>query len=340
MITKQDTQILKGVSILVMIWLHTFLYKSNVDLLTCFMYMGSTPLVTLLKNFCTICIHLYLFLGGYGLYITFKNRKLHSKRRIFFLYLNYWIMLLLMLPIGYIINPNLYPGSLTKFLLNFVAWDYSYNSSWWFLFPYILIILTARYLFVLLDKWGGISVFIISYIVNLMTSYSISRYGDKYLYDNLVLYIPFLYFHLLNAFYAGAIFVKYDLFGLIKGKSENIPHKSWICIMAIVTLILLKGYITTSIINILVVSLFFVLIYCIDRPLWIDKILLKLGEGSTDMWFVHAFICIYFLHDFTYSLKYPLLAFLFVVVCSYVAHLVINAIYIRSKSFILSKWEI
>ncbi len=340
MLTKEDTKILKGISILIMIWLHTFLYKSNVDLLTCFIYLGKTPLVTLIKDFCTICIHLYLFLGGYGLYVTFKNRRLQSKRRVFFLYLNYWVMLLLMLPIGFMISPDNYPGSLTTFLLNFVAWDYSYNTSWWFLFPYILIILTAKHLFGLLDKWGGICIFIITYLVNLMTSYTISRYGDKYLYNNLVIYVPFLYFHLLNAFYTGAIFAKYDLFGFFREKVGKMQYKNWICIIAIISLIMIKGYLTTSIINIYVVSLFFVLICCIDRPLWIDKILLKLGEGSTNMWFVHAFVCIYFLHDLTYSLKYPLWAFLFVVVCSYVIHLVINAIYNRSKSFILSKWEI
>lgn len=340
MLTKQDTKILKGISILVMIWLHTFLYKDNVNLLTCIIYIGEIPLITLIKNFCTNCIHLYLFLGGYGLYITYKNRKLKSKRRSFFLYLNYWIMLLLMLPIGYIVSPDVYPGSLTKFLLNFVAWDYSYNTTWWFLFPYILIILTAKHLFGLLDKWGGFYVFIITYLLNLITSYTISRYGEKYLYYNLVIYIPFLYFHLLNAFYTGAIFAKYDIFWMIKENIGNIQYKNWICLISIFLLILVKGYVTTSIINIYVVCLFFSLICCLDRPQWMDKVLLKLGEGSTNMWFVHAFVCIYFLHDLTYSLKYPLLAYLFVVVCSYVAHLVINSIYTRSKSFIQSKWGI
>ena len=273
------------------------------------------------------------------MYITHKNRNLKAKKRVFFLYLNYWIMLFLMIPIGFFINPEAYPGSLSKFLLNFVAWDCTYNSTWWFLFPYILIIITARYLFHLLDRCGGVLVFVVTYMINLMTSFIISRYGDRYLYHNLVLYIPFLYFHLLNAFYAGAIFARYDVFGIIKEKVEKTQFKNLICMIALIALIIIKGYITTSIINIYVVSLFFMLIYCLDRPQWMDKILLKLGEGSTNMWFVHALVCFYFLHDFTYSLKYPLLVYFFVVVCSYVTHIVINTIYIRIKSLILSKCE-
>lgn len=97
---------------------------------------------------------------------------------------------------------------------------------------------------------------------------------------------------------------------------------------------------TTSIINIYVVCLFFVLLYSLDRPLWLNEVLYKLGEGSTNMWFVHAFVCIYFFHDLTYSLKNPLLVYLFVVVSSYLAHLIINVVYVKCKSYLEIKWQI
>ena len=142
MLSKKNTKILKGYSILIMIWLHTFLYKNDVDPLNNLIFIGQTPLVTIIRTFRSICVFLYLFLGGYGLYITYANKKLQSFRRVFYLYLNYWIVFALMIPIGCIIRPELYPVNLSKFILNLIAWDYSYNSSWWFLFPYILIILT------------------------------------------------------------------------------------------------------------------------------------------------------------------------------------------------------
>ena len=331
MLTKQDTKVLKGVSILIMIWLHVFLDKENVDLLECSFYIGDTPLVTLIRNFCGICIYLYLFLGGYGLYITYKKRNLGIPRRVFLLYLNYWIMLLLMLPVGHFINPINYPGSFSKFIFNFIAWDCSYNSTWWFLFPYILIIISSKFLFKLLDKYGGLYLFVFTYGINLVKSYTISRYGEKYLYDNLLVYIPFLYIHLLNAFYSGAIFAKYDLFNIIKNRSTKLHYKDLSLCLLIMLLVLFKGYITTSVVNIYVVVVLFVFIYCIDRPQWLDKVLVKLGEGSTDMWYVHAFICFYFLHDFTYSLKYPIIAYLFVIICSYVLHIIINTIFSMCK---------
>lgn len=335
MLTKNDSKVLKGISILIMIWLHTFLYKNNVDLLTCSIYIGNMPLVILIRNFCGICIHLYLFLGGYGLYICYINRNLHSSWRVFYLYLNYWIMLIMVLSIGVIINPSIYPGSFVKFLSNFVAINYSYNSTWWFLFPYILIILTSKKLFALLSKYNGVTLFLNTLFINLLTSYTISKFGDKYLFHNLFLYIPLLFFHLLNAFVTGAIFAKYDIFKYIKNQIKRIHYSNIICVVSLLGLILLKGYVTTSIVNIFAVCLFFIFFYTLEKPRWLSNLLSKLGEGSTNMWFIHAFVCFYFLHDFTYSLKYPIIVFLFVVILSYLVHLIINTLFIRSKRFIL-----
>lgn len=337
MLSKEDSKILKGYSILIMIWLHTFLYKNDVGSLQNFIFIGQTPLVTIIRNFCGICVFLYLFLGGYGLYITYTNKKLQSFRRVFYLYLNYWIVFALMIPIGCIIRPELFPGNLSKFILNLIAWDYSYNTSWWFLFPYILIIFTSGLLFKLLNKIGGWRLFALTFFIYLITSYSISRYGDKFFFNNLLLYIPLLYFHLLNAFLTGAIFAKYDIFDYMNKqtrKISHIPHSNYVCITSIIVLILFKGFVTTSIINIFVVCLFFILINNLVQPIWLRNILYKLGEGSTNMWLVHVFICYYFMHDFTYSLKYPIIVFLFVVLSSYIIHLVINTIYVRCKSLI------
>ena len=172
MLSKEDSKILKGYSILIMIWLHTFLYKNDVDSLNNLIFIGQTPLVTIIRNFCSICVFLYLFLGGYGLFITYANKKLQSFRRVFYLYLNYWIVFALLIPIGCIIRPELYPGNLSKLILNLIAWDYSYNSSWWFLFPYILIILSSGLLFKLLNKIGGWRLFALTFFIYLVTSYT------------------------------------------------------------------------------------------------------------------------------------------------------------------------
>lgn len=331
MLSKEDSKILKGYSILIMIWLHTFLYKNDVDSLYNLIFIGQTPLVTIIHNFCGICVFLYLFLGGYGLYITYTNKKLQSFRRIFFLYLNYWIVFALMIPIGCIIRPELYPGNLSKFILNLIAWDYSYNSSWWFLFPYILIMFTSGLLFKLLNKIRGWRLFTLTFFIYLITSYSISRYGDKYFFNNLLLYIPLLYFHLLNAFLTGAIFAKYNIFDYMNNQIRKIPHSNYVCIISIIGLILFKGYITTSIINIFVVCLLFILIHNLAHPIWLENVLYKLGEGSTNMWLVHVFICYYFMHDFTYSLKYPILVYFFVVVSSFIIHLIIKPIFTKCR---------
>lgn len=56
-------------------------------------------------------------------------------------------------------------------------------------------------------------------------------------------------------------------------------------------------------------------------------VLLKLGNASATMWLTHTFVSIYYFSDFTYSLKIPILIFLFVVLSSYVIAEMIDKAY-------------
>ena len=76
MLTKNETQQFKGAAILIMVFLHLFNQAHNVALCeTPFCYFGE-PIVLQMSKFTQICVGLYLFLSGYGLYISYRRSSL------------------------------------------------------------------------------------------------------------------------------------------------------------------------------------------------------------------------------------------------------------------------
>ncbi|MFR5897052.1 MAG: acyltransferase family protein [Phocaeicola massiliensis] len=135
--TKEETLQLKGIAILMMLFLHLFNTTANVEQCQTYIYFwNGKPLVLALSRVAAFCVPIYIFLSGYGLAITYKQnqRIMRSWNRIFNLYINYWIVFLLFIPLACFIRPQNYPGNLTEFICNFIALDCSYNREWWFFF--------------------------------------------------------------------------------------------------------------------------------------------------------------------------------------------------------------
>ena len=58
----------------------------------------------------------------------------------------------LFIPLACFIRPQNYPGNLTEFICNFIALDCSYNREWWFFLPYVLLVISSKHIFNILDK--------------------------------------------------------------------------------------------------------------------------------------------------------------------------------------------
>lgn len=71
---------------------------------------------------------------------------------------------------------------------------------------------------------------------------------------------------------------------------------------------------------------FIVLFLSAPRWQWVDKGLMLLGNHSMNMWLIHAWFCYYIFHDLTYSLGYPLLIYIALIVISLLCSYLVNAI--------------
>jgi hypothetical protein len=105
-------------------------------------------------------------------------------------------------PIGcYLKGSDIYPGNFQKILLNVTALKTTYNTSTWFLFPYMLLSLSSYYLFKVFDKLKPILVFLVLLVISLITQ-TIIHFNQEYVNSHilviqLICHILIYYSHFL-----------------------------------------------------------------------------------------------------------------------------------------------
>lgn len=189
-LTKQQTTELKGIAILMMLFLHLF-NRNWEELFRPLIFIGSQPLSYYISLFCDCCVAIYCFCSGYGLYAGYSKDKSHfnhkNRIRIFKLYINYWIIIVLFVFIlgGIMLQKWNYIGGFWKILLNIAALDTSYNGAWWFLFTYILLSFLSSYIFLLIENAN--KCLLIFGLLIFYTFAHFQRFGVYIHFDNIVL---------------------------------------------------------------------------------------------------------------------------------------------------------
>lgn len=133
--TKDHTKIAKGVAILLMLTHHLFAFPERIHLSQGYisiLSIGNNNIEFILGVFGKICVSIYMFLSGYGIYMSSLRKNnitlSNSFNRIKKLYINYWIVFILFVPIGFIFFNN--QLNIREFILNFIGWSSSYNGEW------------------------------------------------------------------------------------------------------------------------------------------------------------------------------------------------------------------
>jgi uncharacterized membrane protein len=101
--SRHDTKIMKGVAVILMLMHHLWFCPDRLSgnlkyLINCFQNSS----IYYLGSFGQICVSLFFFLGGYGLWCISKKGKLDILNNIKKLYISYWKVFLVFIPIGFI----------------------------------------------------------------------------------------------------------------------------------------------------------------------------------------------------------------------------------------------
>lgn len=332
--TRQQSQMMKGVAILLMIFLHLFNQEGNVNLCHNLFFIDGTPLVLLLSR-ASNPVAFFLILGGYGLYRVYEKGDRHRWSRLAKLMIHYWIILLIFVTIGHFMHPTAYPSSFFKILSNITGYQTTYNGEMWFLLPYVILSACSKPLFDFLKRFRAWIVVCVTLVIHLGTSFCISRYGASFLYSNYWIYDPVLVLHLLFNFCLGAMAARSNLFERLKSYTANMRHIS----------ILASGVIILVSVSCVFKYNFFYafgIITClqlIKMPGWLKTTLARLGDQSMNMWMLHSWFCYYLFHDLIYSFEYPLVIFAVLTAISYACSLIVNKIALPVERLFMPKRE-
>lgn len=139
-ITKRDSKMLKGVAILSMLMLHLFCRRENLPYAP-LLWIGGMPLIYYFALFGDICVAVYCFVSGYAHYMQSSEAEIKKRwKHLLHFFIPFWVIAAVFSLIGLLAGNAEIPGSLTKFALNCLTIQNSYNGAWWYANTYILLV--------------------------------------------------------------------------------------------------------------------------------------------------------------------------------------------------------
>lgn len=239
---KRQTNIAKGVAVLLLLWHHLFYNNpKNYGKFISVLNINNVPVESVIADLCKVCVAVFLLLSGYGLYRSYQNfcnetivnNRINVKKDCKFVWNHwikmmsgYWFIYIIFVPMGllfgrsflayYGLNPIYY---LTDFLgISYLFFGYNtiFNVTWWFMSVIIVLYIIFPLLYKLLIWQSGIAL-----------SLSI-----LFMFVN----IPFL--HGVNYWFAPFIFgmyiSKYNLFARILNLCDTALKRVSLSILLIV----------------------------------------------------------------------------------------------------------
>lgn len=351
-LTKQDTLRLKGLAVMMMLWLHLF---SNEDVVMEHVeehlnFLNGHPLCYSLTRVCSMCVPIFLFLGGFGLSRVFEecNRKhmeMRNGRRFLSLMVNLWIVILLALPFGCWLNPSLFPSFPLKFndavtlVENTTGLSYSYNGAWWFLLPYGLLTLISQPLIRTLYKLNVRNT-IIWCVACLVVHVIIYVFRDNV--ERETSFVWRLCATIMNTGYMllmfslGVAVARFRLLGRWRRWISSLRHGMLFAASSLVALLMLRMMLGSSALNglpfvPLVIALCAVLL---RDGSFSGSVFLYFGKHSTNLWLTHFFFFRYILDGEIYGLRYPVVIYVALLTLSTITSIIIGTLFRPFKRII------
>ncbi len=326
--SKEQSTIIKGIAIMMMLWFHLFLHPDMVNLFLPLFRINNVPIEYFIAQ-ASYPVSFFLILSGYGLTYVYHHKGLNASgqiRRVAKIYLNYWVILAIYVALAAFVRPGFIKLDILHILANLTAFYCTWNGEVWFLFPYTLLSLTAAFIirtvYSMRDRKRLFTI-LSTYIIVFLALKIIPLPENKYIltcYMQLIYYVQLLFYFSLGVL----LYIIYQHKKTI-GKSINEKiHISaklvqtssiWILLLIIVVKSLFKITLADGI----YAFLFIILFNRIKLNEHLKAFLLVMGKYSMQMWMIHTIICVYLFHDFIYGFKYPAIIYVVLLTLSFLS---------------------
>ncbi len=324
MFTREDTRAVKGLAVLLMLFHHLAYTQSRWPV----GFAGfASPLwkgfieggyLTDMALTALLCVSIFFFLGGYGLYRRWESGRFSLTSAILKLYHQYWKVFFIFVPIAFLFfarsgeginslctryvvtDPKAFLGD---FFANLVGYSSSFNGEWWF-FGYYLCMLalgvlfcmaTRKHRYFLLDVFLVFAIDIFSQHVmpGLTGTDALSSMRGTFLYTH------FLNFNAYSlALFMGIVCAKYNLLEKLKGRIAGTSFPKLLSAAGCATILLFRAYAANGAIDLDVILVPFLVAFVstlFDGARSVKACFRFLGRHSANMWLIHSFYCYYFL---------------------------------------------
>ena len=273
--TKETTQKIKGIAILIMILHHFLVYDFGVSFPVCWKAIGGAA---------KICVGIYAVLSGYGYFFAKEKTLRYGLRKIWSLLQEYWISLFtIFIPCalwgGWKITPK-------RLLINLFALGDNLNWNAWYVHFFIFCMLAMPFLYRVFRFRPMVNIgiaLLAPYAIEAFLIVFVPNYREILLLQ--VLFNCVLYF---GCFLTGYLLAQYDVISKI-----NVPWAIGMILMAgAVLLRIMLRHLPVFGFN---MDAIYAALFVIGAASFFEKVDRKytgvfdvLGYYSTGMWFIHA----------------------------------------------------
>lgn len=340
--TKNDTALVKGVAILMMLFHHCFESSWRYDGYEMNFFPLTESQTVTIASFFKICVALFVFLSGYGIAKSLERTPQDGYarrigRRTFSLMSGFWFIFVLGIISAAIIMPSMLEVYSNEHITNSVIlalYDFlglaelfgtpTLNSTWWYMSLALIIIAIMPLLYKLYKRFGWIALFMVTFFLN---GFVKRAFNDEIVNFDMIRWLFTLELGMVCA--DKDILAKIKSFRII-GKSRAADYAVKLVVYTAVLFCCVYSrrfldwkvsYIRDGLIPM------FVVIYCytiLAEIPGLRNVLQFLGKHSMNIFMSHTFLRAYFLKDFLYGLKYSMLTFLVLTVLSVLLSIVID----------------
>lgn len=331
--SRDDTKLVKAIAVILMLFHHLFAFSYNImppnNYISLFNIFGN-DIEFWIGIFGDVCISIFTFIGGYGTYKACSNtKKWQMLKKIFDkivkIYFVYWTVFIIFISFGIIFKLPFVCNNITDFWGNFWGLTFTYNKEWWFLTPYILLLIIFPLLKLLIKKTPFLFDLILIFIINHIIYFKIPSLIDYNLLgpdkplNNLVTAL-----NLLPCFMMGCLIAKWDLLSKIKNKFLNNFIFKVISIIMFILLIFIRNKYGDSydFLYAFIISICTILIF--DRRNVIKEVLVSIGKESTIIWLTHTLYCYYICQNIVYFPKISIVIVIWLLIMCYLTSITIK----------------
>lgn len=223
---------------------------------------------------CKICVGIYMFVAGYGLMLTYENKKFKLFHRLKKILFPFWFLMLVCIPILLIWHDY----TLLDILSNAILLSCSINGSWWFMQTYVIFLCLFPLFATLVEKRK-----VYSLLLLVLSIFCFQQLGNWVRpYSESIHYI----LHYFPLLYAGILVRHYKVFDRIQ--------KCSVFQKIVISLLLILPRLVTGLSIANIGLIIFMILWMVELQSYIPELIKKIFDFlaviSMNMWLVHQFI--------------------------------------------------